>query len=228
MPAEEAMAVTAVVYVNGEPGPQAVPDLDDVDVSIAADAGLRLALRLGHHVDLLVGDLDSVGLDDLAEARDAGVEIDRHPPDKDRTDFELAIDHARFLGADRLIVLGGAGGRLDHLAANLAVLAGPELEGVEVEAYLADARVDVIRDRRTLAGRPGMIMSLLAWGGPARGVSTEGLRWPLAAATLEAGSALGTSNEFVAETAIVSVSSGVITAITPDVGSIQPLVEVTP
>jgi thiamine pyrophosphokinase len=228
MPAEEAMAVTAVVYVNGEPGPQVVPEFDRIDISIAADAGLRLAARLGHHVDLLVGDLDSVNPDELAEARAAGVEVDQHPRDKDRTDFELAIDHVRFLGADRLIVLGGAGGRLDHLAANLAVLAGPELEGLEVEAYLAEARVDVIRDRRTLAGRPGMVVSLLAWGGPAGGVSTDGLRWPLASATLAPGSALGTSNEFVAETAVVSVFSGVITAITPDVGSIHPLIEVTP
>ncbi len=158
---------------------------------------------------------------------DAGIEIDQHPPDKDLTDFELALDHVRRIGADRLVVMGGAGGRLDHLAANLAVLAGPGLEGIEVAAYLGDARVDVIRDRRTLVGRPGMVVSLLAWGGPARGVSTEGLRWPLDSATLDAGSALGTSNEFVTEAALVSVSSGVITAITPDVGSIHPVFEVT-
>jgi thiamine pyrophosphokinase len=227
MPAEEAMAVTAVVYVNGQPGPQAVPDLGRADVAIAADAGFRVAAQLGHHVDLLVGDLDSIGPDDLAAARASGIEIDQHPPDKDLTDLELAIDHVRRAGADRLIVLGGAGGRLDHLAANLAVLAGPRLDGIEVEAYLGDARVDVIRDRRVIVGRAGMVVSLLAWGGPARGVSTEGLRWPLAAATLEAGSALGTSNEFVAETAVVSVSAGVVTAITPDVGSIHPTIEVT-
>ena len=221
------MAVTAVVYVNGEPGPQAAPVLDHVDVAIAADAGFRLAARLGHHVDLLVGDLDSIGVDDLAAARAAGIEIDQRPPDKDDTDLEVAIDHARRAGADRLVVLGGAGGRLDHLAANLAVLSGPRLDGIEVEAYLGEARDDVIRDRRVLAGRPGIVVSLLAWGGAAHGVSTEGLRWPLESATLDAGSALGTSNEFVAETAVVSVSSGVITAITPDVGSIHPIIEVS-
>jgi thiamine pyrophosphokinase len=227
MPAEEAMAVTAVVYVNGEPGPQAVPVLDRVDVSIAADAGLHLAMQLGRPVDLVVGDLDSVCADDLASARAAGIEIDEHPPDKDDTDLELAIEHVRRAGVDHLVVLGGAGGRLDHLAANLAVLSGPRLEGIDVEAYLGDARVDVIRDRRVLAGRPGMVVSLLAWGGAAHGVSTEGLRWPLASATLEAGSALGTSNEYVAETAVVSLSSGVITAITPEVGSIHPIIEVS-
>jgi thiamine pyrophosphokinase len=227
MPAEEAMAVTAVVYVNGEPGPQAVPVLDRVDVAIAADAGLHLAAQLGHHVDLLVGDLDSVSAQDLASARAAGIEIDEHPPDKDDTDLGLAIDHVRRAGAERLVVLGGAGGRLDHLAANLAALSGPRLEGIEVEAYLGEARVDVIRDRRVLVGRPGMIVSLLAWGGAALGVSTEGLRWPLESATLDVGSALGTSNEFVAETAVVSVSSGVVTAITPDVGSIHPIIEVS-
>ena len=134
----------------------------------------------------------------------------------------------RRVGADRLVVMGGAGGRLDHLAANLAVLAGPGLEGIEVEAYLGDARVDVIRDRRTLVGRPRDGRVAPGLGRPrATACTTEGLRWPLDSATLDAGSALGTSNEFVAEAAVVSVSSGVITAITPDVGSIHPVIEVT-
>jgi thiamine pyrophosphokinase len=222
------MAVTAVVYVNGEPGPQAAPELGHVDLAIAADAGLHLARQLGHRVHLVVGDLDSVAPAELAAARDAGVEIDQHPAAKDETDLELAIDHVLRAGAERLVVLGGSGGRLDHLATNLAVLTGPRLAGVDVEAYLALARVDVVRSRRSLVGRPGLLVSLLAWGGEARGVCTEGLRWPLVDATLAAGTSLGTSNEYVAATAAVTVGSGVVTAITPDVGSIHPVIEVTP
>jgi thiamine pyrophosphokinase len=220
------MAATAVIYVNGDPGPQAVPPLGDVTFAVAADAGLHLARRLGHHVDVLVGDLDSVRPAELEAARDAGIDVDRHDPDKDETDLELALDHVLRVPTDRLVVLGGRGGRLDHLVAILAALTAPRLAAIDVvEAYLGEARVDVVRDRRELTGRAAMLVSLLAWGGPASGVTTSGLRWPLRGATLEPGSGLATSNEFVDVTASVVVESGVLTAITPDIGPIHPLID---
>ena len=58
-------------------------------------------------------------------------------------------------------------------------------------------------------------MSLFALGGPAIGVTTAGLRWPLANHTLEPGSSLGISNEFAAATASVRVSGGVLAVIRP-------------
>jgi thiamine pyrophosphokinase len=71
------------------------------------------------------------------------------------------------------------------------------------------------------------LVSLLAWGGTATGVGTQGLRWPLHDATLPAGSAWGTSNEFVGETAAVSLSAGVLTAIAPDVTAFHPVIDLT-
>jgi thiamine pyrophosphokinase len=222
------MAATAVIYVGSAPGPQAAPPMPRVEIAIAADSGLAVARRLGHHVDVVVGDLDSVTTDDLAWAERHGAAVERHDADKDLTDFELAVETAVRSEVDRVVVLGGAGGRLDHLAANLAVLGAPLLVEVEVEAWIGTARVTVIRDRRTMAGVPGLILSLLAWGGDVTGVTTDGLRWPLHDATLVAGSAWGTSNEFVASAATVSIERGVLTAITPDVGAICPLVDLSP
>jgi len=74
---------------------------------------------------------------------------------------------------------------------------------------------------------PGLLLSLLAWGGAATGVGTEGLRWPLHDATLAPGSAWGTSNEFIGTEAAVSIEGGVLTATTPDVASICPLLDLT-
>jgi thiamine pyrophosphokinase len=176
---------------------------------------------------VLVGDLDSVDADEVDAAREAGVRIDRHDPAKDETDLELAVELALAAGAVRIVVLGGAGGRLDHLAANLAVLAGPSTAAARVEAFVGPARIDVIRGERVIDGRAGMKVSLLAWGGPATGVSTGGLRWPLTDAVLATGSALGTSNEFLSDSATVAVGTGVVTAIAPDVSSLHPLAEVS-
>jgi thiamine pyrophosphokinase len=104
------------------------------DVVIAADSGLDLARLLGLGVDVVVGDLDSVTPTGLAWARDTGIPIEKASPDKDETDLELAVARATAGGAHRIVMLGGAGGRLDHLLANVAVLCGPLTLGIETEA----------------------------------------------------------------------------------------------
>ena len=48
-------------------------------------------------------------------------------------------------------------------------------------------------------GEPGELVSLLAVNGPAEGVTTEGLAYPLRGETLEPGSTRGVSNVFAAE-----------------------------
>ena len=49
----------------------------------------------------------------------------------------------------------------------------------------------------SLVGAPGAVLTLLALGGPASGITTTGLRWPLRAETLQPGSTRGVSNEIV-------------------------------
>ena len=58
-------------------------------------------------------------------------------------------------------------------------------------------------------------MSLLALHGPAVGVRTEGLVYPLRGETLPAGSTRGISNVFAAEEARISLRRGVLLAIKP-------------
>ena len=182
---------------------------------IAADVGLAEANRLGVRVDLLVGDMDSVGRADLEAFEAAGGEIRHHPEDKDATDLDLAIGEA--LGADvqRVVVVGGAGGRLDHLLGNALVLASSRFAALEVDAVFGAARLHVVRGRRELAGVRGELVSLFALGGPARGVRTEGLRWALDEDTLDPGSSLGISNRFLGHRALVEVHAGVVLVVRP-------------
>lgn len=184
---------------------------------IAADAGLAEANRLGLTVDLLVGDLDSVDPIDLERFEGAGGEVRRHPEDKDATDLDLAIAEAIVAGAGRIVVVGGDGGRLDHLFGNAVLLASARHAAVEVDAVFGASRLHVVRGRRSLTGSPGELISLFALGGPAHGVSTEGLRWSLERATLEPGSSLGVSNRFASERAVIEVAAGAVLAIRPGI-----------
>ena len=76
-------------------------------------------------------------------------------------------------------------------------------------------RLAVIRGSRTLTGTPGEIVSLLPVHGPAEGVSTSGLEYPLHDETLHAGTTRGVSNVFAAAEAQITVVDGCLVAVQP-------------
>jgi thiamine pyrophosphokinase len=208
--------VTLVVASSDHQVPRALVDLLPVPaLVVAADSGLEHARSLGLRVDVVVGDFDSVDPDLLDEARRAGVTIEEHPAEKDATDLELALDAAVARGARRITVVGGAGGRLDHLLANTALLGASRFAGVVLDAWLGTARLVVVRDHATVTGKPGSLCTLLAVDGPARGVTTKGLKYPLSDDVLQPGSTRGVSNELVDTSAHVSVSDGTLVLVQP-------------
>ena len=202
-----------VIVVASGPGPRL--DLPDARTVVAADGGLDRAMALGLDVDVVLGDLDSVSSEALAAAEAAGARVVRHPEAKDETDLELALDEAVRLGAKRVLVVASAEGRLDHLLGSLLLLGAERYAALELDAAVGGAHVHVIRRERQLAGEPGDLVSLLALGGPASGVSTHGLEYPLVGETLEPGSSRGISNVFQDACARVVVGEGVVIAIRP-------------
>jgi thiamine pyrophosphokinase len=216
MPAEGLMGSVALVFAGGDPtGAGVLRDLPDHDLVIAADSGLEHAMAAGYVVDVVVGDLDSADPGAVAAATAQGAVVERHAAAKDATDLELALAAARDRECSRAVVVGGHGGRLDHFLANVLLLASPELSALTIEARLADARVLVVRDTVELRGSPGELCSLLAVGGAAHGVRTEGMRFPLRGETLYPGSTRGISNEFVDDDAVVSLDDGVLLVVLP-------------
>jgi thiamine pyrophosphokinase len=211
---------SAIVVCAGGPARRALPAFDDGTLVIAADSGAVEAQRLGLRVDRLVGDLDSAPAAVVTRLEASGVPIDRYPADKDASDLELALEIAVAEGADELLVVGGDGGRLDHLLGAAFLLGSDRWRAVRIDAVLGDALVHVVRGRRSIAGDVGELVSLFAVGGAAEGVSTTGLRWPLRDDAVSPGSTRGLSNEFVETTATVSVRAGVVLAIRP--GSASP------
>jgi thiamine pyrophosphokinase len=205
-----------LVFAGGDPTPAEVAAGLPADAFvIAADSGAAHARASGRAVDLLVGDLDSIdpSLTDALEA--GGTRVDRHPAAKDQTDLALALDAALALEPSAITVVGGHGGRLDHLVANALLLAADDYAGVAVDARMGPATLTVVRGRRELRGPVGDLVSLLPAGGPATGVTTEGLMFPLTGATLRPGTTWGVSNQLVAPVGAVSVVTGVVLAVQP-------------
>ncbi|MGH9113222.1 MAG: thiamine diphosphokinase [Acidimicrobiales bacterium] len=208
---------TEIVVIGGGGAPsRAAADALPSDATvIAADSGLDHAHALGLDVAVAVGDMDSVDPAMLDAATRAGTRIDRHPEAKDATDLELAVDEALSRRPRRLVVVTGAGDRLDHTLAVVLLLAAPRLAAVTVEGWIGPARLTVVRSLGTLRGRLGDLVTLLAVHGPATGVTTHGLLYPLDDEDLDPGSSRGVSNELAATDATVRVRAGVVVAVQP-------------
>lgn len=202
---------TVLVITGGDPvPPEALTGLVSAFV-VAADSGLDHAERLGITPDVVVGDFDSVTPEALG--RFAGP-VERHPVAKDATDLELALGHAIDRAPDRIVVLGGHGGRLDHFLANALVLATVP-DRILVEWRAGPATIHVVRSSLQVPGSVGDKISLVPVGGDVRGVTTHGLRWPLDDAVLTSGSTLGVSNEFAAPLAEIALEQGTLLVILP-------------
>lgn len=216
-----------VVLAGGDPLPASLladvaEAIDHASLTVAADAGLHHAHRADREVDVLIGDLDSVDPEALEQARRAGTDVRSYPVDKDATDLALALDlvlertagagAGAGAGAERpdVLVIGGHGGRTDHLVANLLLLAAERHAPLRIHAWWGADMLHIVRDSVRLTGAVGSNVSLLALHGAAEGVRTTGLRFPLDDAVLAAGSSLGMSNRMSAPDATVAVRSGVL------------------
>ena len=187
--------------------------LKEGDYVIYCDSGLRHMEALGAEPSLIVGDWDSYtdpGLD---------AETITLPVIKDDTDSVFAAKEAMRRGFRDFLILGGAGGRLDHTLVNvylLTMLHNAGCEGVLAddgsEMRLVASAIDA--DGATRAGEADIedsypFFSLLAMEGPARGVSIINAKYLLNDAVIEPGYQYATSNEVLpGKMAHVTVTDG--------------------
>lgn len=207
----------ALVIADGAPPDRAALDRawpgwdDGVELVVAADGGARHAAALGRSIDRWVGDGDSLGSDGVAALRAAGVPVRLVPVDKDESDTELAVLEAVEAGANDVTIVGALGGaRFDHGLANVTLLDAPALAGRQARLLEPGTRVSMLRGPSTivLEGQAGDVVTLLPLGDDADGVTTEGLRYPLADETLSAGRTRGLSNVRLVGRSRVSLRGG--------------------
>ncbi len=172
------------------------------DSIIAADGGLRHLEKIGLKPDEILGDFDSLGY----TPRDARV----FPVEKDDTDAMLAARRGLELGFREFIFYGSLDGpRLDHTVANFQTLQFLADRGGAGFLVGRHQIVTVLR-QGTLSFGPEAegILSVFCLGKDARGVTLEGLHYPMENGTLTAGFPLGVSNHFTGQPARIGVAEG--------------------
>lgn len=204
---------TILVFAGGDrPGEELLEELPDADLVVAADSGYDHAAQLGYRVDVVVGDMDSIKTSPLPRH----VVVERHPPDKDASDLDLTLELVIREDPDRVVVIGGSGGRIDHELAATGLLCDQRWDAIEELDWLSPRGwAHVIRRHRAIHADEGSIFSLIPLGGDAIGVTTRGLKWNLHGETLTAGSTRGISNVMTSPVADIAVDEGCLLAVLP-------------
>ena len=197
----------AFIYTGGELLPENVTERpEEGDLVIAADCGLENAQRFGVIPDVVLGDFDS--LSKRVQIPESA-EILTVPAEKDDTDTQLAVSLALSRGAREIVIVGGIGGRLDHTLSNLAILEDLDrrmVHGLMVSGY---NRARFLRNNSTLIPRSGYrYLALLAADPVVKGVSVEGVKYPLKKAKLERCNQYAVSNEIEGNCALIDVRRG--------------------
>ncbi len=203
---------TALIVAAGD-GPIPQRWIREANLIVAADGGLANVVAAGLTADVVVGDMDSVDGEQLRAVEVSGAAIERHPVGKDESDLELALQTSMDRGADRAFVVVRDGGRLDHSLANLAVLASPRWQTVEIDALVGGSLVWPIHSVRTLPLAAGAHLSLHAMGGTAEGVVSRGVLYTLDDERLDPLVARGIANVVEHANPTVELESGVLLAI---------------
>ena len=179
------------------------------ELKLVVDGALEITHRLGLKPDYIVGDFDTVN-QELLKYYDDEI-ILRHPPEKDQTDTELAIETALNAGCERLLFFGATGSRLDHSLGNIFLLEHLLKQGVEAVILNENNKLYLKKQNFVLKRKEtrGDYVSLLPLTETVKNVTLCGFKYPVENVTFYREKTLGISNEITEEEANVEFSDGI-------------------
>lgn len=200
---------TVFIYTGGEVFSDLVIEKPEKgDLVIAADAGYLIAKEMGVTPDIVLGDFDTLGEENIPE----GIECLRVPAEKNDTDTQLAVSVAIERGAGEIVIIGGLSGRIDHTLSTLAILEDLwERKEGRIYATLTDGknRVRFIRNSGTILPRSQYrYFSLIAADETVKGITLEGCKYPLKNGRISRRHQWAVSNEIVGNCALIEIKRG--------------------
>ena len=184
------------------------------DYVIAVDGALAYVDEAGVSINCLVGDFDTVCSELLNQyMKKDGLYIERHRPEKDETDTELALRIAINQGCKKITILGATGGRLDHFLGNLHLLLQPLERNIYCELVDQWNRICLVHHHKCFKEKFGKYVSFLPFTDEVLDITLEGFKYPLCHANMKKGNTLGVSNEIIAPLAEVHIGNGILICI---------------
>lgn len=199
------------IFIGGEhPRQKDLEQFRPPSLIIAADSGFAAALKAGCTPDYVVGDFDSMDLSFVKE-KIPPERIHQSPRDKDFSDTELALQLAQRLGAGSPLLIGGGGGRMDHMLAIVHIFNQDYIPAYWISAY---ERIFLIEGRAILDEKKGRTISFYPLEKAPKQVHSQGLVWELDKVAWKNGE-FSLSNRIKSSPVQIECSEGKILAMIP-------------
>lgn len=179
------------------------------DFILCADSGVDYAIAAGIIPHKVVGDLDSISEEGRNFLDSRRIPLEIFPVEKDMTDTELAL--RSISKEDDILLVCSLMGRIDHVLANVNLAVKLHAEGFNLTVTDGVSHIIPMYGAETVTigvmNPDNMTVSLIPFDEVVTGVSTKGLYYELADATLNWGSTLSISNKPVANGTSFEISA---------------------
>lgn len=209
--------MTVVVICAGGPEEEVVSNdflLSFHDAKfIGADRGTVYLLNRGIIPDLAVGDFDSLTDEEWQMVHERIPNIERHIPEKNETDTELAVLKALIYKPTEIILTGVTGGRLDHYEANLHMLYRVQKMHPSVEIKMIN-HYNCVQflwpgQHKIISDHYFKYLSFFAFGDVIKNVTLRNVLYETTDEIIDMGTTRFTSNEIIGDCASISFSNGI-------------------
>lgn len=180
--------------------------ISDDDYIIGVDGGVNTLDQINLKPHLMIGDFDSANEDNRFLTQN--IKQITHPPEKDFTDTELAVDYALEHKLYPIVIVNSMQERIDHVLGILASLRLLHKKNIS-SIVLGDKQLFLIlNSNNKFLLLPGITLSLIPLSDLVSGITTTGLYYPLNNEDLTSDRARGVSNVVNNEVVEITVKSG--------------------
>lgn len=197
----------AFIFLNGQfPSCKNFYDNLNIDSNhlFCADGGAKKALELNYIPKEVWGDFDSLDSNSLDMLKSNNVIIKTFNRDKDFTDGELLISYVSSLNYDKIYVVGGFGGRIDHTLTNINLIFKYSnlifLDQLE-KLFLVTPNFIINKNKNKR-------ISFICFSDMVKNLTLDGFLYPLKNHTLHRGDSTCLSNIITEDTASINFTEG--------------------
>lgn len=190
-----------------------------IEKVIAVDGGANIVRSLSIIPDLIIGDLDSVSDQNLTYFKEKGVEIIKHPVEKDQTDSEIAVDYCLNNEIGELFIIAALGGRFDQQLANINLLEYIYEFDLKAKIISKNSEIALIDKQKVFNSKKGYRLSLIPQSKKVKNLKISGCKYNLSGIDILRSRSRGISNYIEDEKAEISLESGLLIYVLENISS---------
>ena len=165
----------ALVVGNGDfpNNPHVLELMNKIPYVVCCDGGANEYIHRGLIPDLIIGDGDSLSVDNQSQY----AHLIHRIADQETNDQTKAVNWLIGQGKKNIAIVGACGKREDHTLGNISLLMEYQSLGAIVRSFTDYGVFVPSKDTQTFSGKQGQQVSIINF--TAKGLRAEGLRYPI-------------------------------------------------